>query len=180
MKNTSELLINLAYTALLTNNKDIAQDIFELEDAFDKFHTEFELEVLRMKLSKGEERGRLGLIRLGVASENLADAAAQIAEIVLRGVDVHPVMQIALKEADERVSREVVSTNSELAHKRLSQLRLENHGARILAVKRKGRWIYNPEDQFKLQPGDIIYAGGYREGAERLEALARGDLHELK
>jgi uncharacterized protein with PhoU and TrkA domain len=179
MKDTSELLINLAYTALLTNNKNIAQDIFELEDAFDKFHTEFELEVLRMKLSKGEEKRRLGLIRLGVASENLADAAAQIAEIVLRGVSVHPVMQIALKEADERVSREVVATNSELAHKRLSQLRLENHGARILAVKRKDRWIYDPEDQFKLQPGDIIYAGGYREGAERLEALARGDLREL-
>ncbi len=180
MKDTSELLINLAYTALLTNNKDMAQDIFELEEAFDKFHTNFELEVLRMKLGKGEEKGRLGLIRLGVASENLADAAAQIAEIVLRGVDVHPVMQIALKEADERVIREIVSANSELAHKRLAQLRLENHGARILAVKRKDRWIYDPEDQFKLQPGDIIYAGGYHEGAERLEALARGELHEFK
>jgi uncharacterized protein with PhoU and TrkA domain len=180
MKNTSELLINLAYTALLTNDKDMAQDIFELEEAFDKFHTDFEIEVLRLKLDKGEEKGRLGLIRLGVASENLADAAAQIAEIVLRGVEIHPVMQIALKEADERVSREVVSSNSELAHKRLSQLRLENHGARILAVKRKDRWIYNPEDQFKLQPGDIIYTGGYHEGTERLEALARGELRELK
>ena len=50
LKDTSELLINLAYTALLTNNKEIAEDIFELEEKFDHFHTDFELEVLRMEL----------------------------------------------------------------------------------------------------------------------------------
>lgn len=179
MKDTSELLINLAYTALLTNNKDIAEDIFELEEAFDKFHTEFELEVLQMKLSKGEEKRRLGLIRLGVAAENLADAAAEMAEIVLRGVEVHPLMELALQEADERVSREVVTSNSILADKTLAQLRLGDHGTRIFAVKRDTRWTYDPSGRFKLQAGDIIYAGGYREAVERLEAIARGKLDKL-
>ncbi len=179
MKDTSELLINLAYTALLTNNKEIAEDIFELEEDFDKFHTAFELEVLRMDLPEGEEKRRLGLIRLGVAAENLADAAAQMAEIVLRGVDVQPFMQLALQQADERVSRETVTEESILANKTLGQLRLEDHGTRVFAVKRNNHWVYDPSGRFKLLPGDIIYAGGYREAVEKLEAVARGKLTEL-
>jgi uncharacterized protein with PhoU and TrkA domain len=179
MKDTSELLIKLAYTALLTNNKDIAEDIFELEDKFDAFHTEFELEVLKMELEEGEEKRRLGLIRLGGAAENLADAAAQMAEIVLRGVDVHPLMKIALQEADERVSRETIEPTSILANKTLGQLRLEDHGTRIFAVKRNDHWTYDPRGRFKLLAGDIIYAGGYREAVEHLEEVARGQLDEL-
>lgn len=175
MKDTSELLINLAYTALLYGNKHIAEDIFELEEDFDQFHTDFEMETLRLKLPNGDEKGRLGLIRLGVAAENLADAAAQMAEIVLRGVAVHPVMQRVLKEADERVIRETVTPDSVLANKTVGQLHLEDHGVRIFAVKRGSRWIYGPHDRFRLEPGDIIYAGGYREGTERLESLARGE-----
>ncbi len=179
MKDTSELLINLAYTALLTNNKEIAEDIFELEEKFDQFHTEFELAVLRMELEEGEEKRRLGLIRIGVAAENLADAAAQMAEIVLRGVDVHPLMRLALKDADERVSRQIVEPKSILANKTLGQLRLEDHGTRIFAVKRNDQWTYDPRGRFKLLPGDIIYAGGYKEAVERLEDVAQGTLQEL-
>ncbi len=179
MKDTSELLINLAYTSLLTNNKEIAEDIFELEEKFDQFHTDFELKVLGLDLPEGEERRRLGLIRLGVAAENLSDAAAQMAEIVLRGVDVHPLMKLALQDADERVSRQTVEPDSILANKTLGQLRLEDHGTRIFAVKRNGHWTYDPRGRFKLLPGDIIYAGGYKEAVEKLEEVARGDLQEL-
>ncbi len=179
MKDTSELLIKLAYTALLTNNKDIAEDIFELEDKFDQFHTDFELDVLRMELPEGEERRRLGLIRIGVTTENLADAAAQMAEIVLRGVDVHPLMRLALQDAEERVSRQIVNANSILAEKTLSQLRLEDHGTRIFAVKRKNNWTYDPSGRFKLLPGDIIYAGGYKEAVDKLEEVAKGLTQEL-
>jgi uncharacterized protein with PhoU and TrkA domain len=179
MKDTSELLISLAYTSLLTNNKEIAEDIFELEEKFDQFHTDFELKVLALELPEGEERRRLGLIRIGVAAENLADAAAQMAEIVLRGVDVHPLMKLALQDADERVSRQTVEPHSILANKTLGQLRLEDHGTRIFAVKRDGHWTYDPRGRFKLLPGDIIYAGGYKEAVEKLEEVARGDLQEL-
>jgi uncharacterized protein with PhoU and TrkA domain len=179
LKDTSELLIKLAYTALLTNNKDIAEDIFELEEKFDSFHTDFELEVLRLDLEEGEEKRRLGLIRLGVAAENLSDAAAQMAEIVLRGVDVHPLMRLALKDADERVSRQIIEPHSILANKTLGQLRLEDHGTRIFAVKRNAQWTYDPRGRFKLLPGDIIYAGGYKEAVENLEAVAQGKIKEL-
>jgi uncharacterized protein with PhoU and TrkA domain len=179
MKDTSELLINLAYSALLTNNKDIAEDIFELEDRFDKFHTGFELEVLKVELPEGEEKRRLGLIRLGVAAENLADAAAQMAEIVLRGVDVHPLMKLALQDADERVSREIIESSSILANKTLKQLRLEDHGTRVFAVKRNEHWTYDPSGRFKLLPGDIIYAGGYKEAVEKLEDIARGKINKF-
>ena len=114
-----------------------------------------------------------------MAAENLADAAAQMAEIVLRGVDVHPIMRLALKDADERVSRQVVDPSSILANKTLGQLRLEDHGTRIFAVKRNDHWTYGPRGRFKLLPGDIIYAGGYKEAVEKLEDIAQGKVQEL-
>jgi uncharacterized protein with PhoU and TrkA domain len=174
MKDTSEFLINLAYGALLTENKEIAEDILELEDAFDGFHTDFELEVLRMDLPEGEEDKRLGLIRLGVAAENLADAAAQMAEIVLREVDVHPVVLLALEEAEERVVREPITAGSSLANKTIAKMHLEGLGTKVFAVRRLKRWIYDPPDNFRLRPGDIVYASGYREAIERLETILRG------
>ena len=46
MKNTSELMIDLAYSSLLLNNQSLAEEVAALENHMDNLHTEFELLVL--------------------------------------------------------------------------------------------------------------------------------------
>ncbi|MBC7130962.1 potassium channel protein, partial [Candidatus Bathyarchaeota archaeon] len=43
LKNTSELMLNLAYSALLLNSKELAEEVEQLEEYMDDLHTEFEL-----------------------------------------------------------------------------------------------------------------------------------------
>jgi len=102
LKNTSELMIDLAYSSLMLNSKELAEEVQRLEEYMDKLHTDFELLALTSDFKKEEASGFLGLIRLGVATEKIADAAAEMAEVVLRDIEPHPVLKLAIKEARNR------------------------------------------------------------------------------
>ena len=43
LKNTSELMIDLAYSSLMLNSKELAEEVQRLEEYMDKLHTDFEL-----------------------------------------------------------------------------------------------------------------------------------------
>jgi len=172
LKDTSELMIDLAYSALLLDSRELAEEVQKLEEYMDKLHTEFELQVLSSKFRKEEAKGFLGLVRLGVVTEKIADAAAQIAEVVLRGLEPHPVLKLAIKEAEETIAYVQVTEKSPLADKTLKETKIpEETGMWILAIKRGDKCI-RPKPETKIQVGDILIASGYAEGEEDLKKLA--------
>ncbi|MBS7647213.1 MAG: TrkA C-terminal domain-containing protein [Candidatus Bathyarchaeia archaeon] len=172
LKDTSELMIDLAYSALLLNSRELAEEVQKLEEYMDKLHTEFELQVLTSGFRKEEAKGFLGLVRLGVATEKIADAAAQIAEVVLRGLEPHPVLKLAIEEAEETITHVQVTENSPLTNKALKDAKIpEETGIWILVIKRGDRCI-RPKPETKIQAGDILIASGYAEGIEDFKKLA--------
>jgi uncharacterized protein with PhoU and TrkA domain len=172
LKNTSELMIDLAYSSLMLNSKDLAEEVMRLEESMDKLHTDFELLALTSGFKKEEASGFLGLIRLGVATEKIADAAAEMAEVVLRDIEPHPVLKLAIKEAEETVTQACVTEGSQLIDKTLKEVRVpEETGMWILAIKR-GEKTLRPKPDTKIQLGDILIASGYAEGVEDLQKLA--------
>jgi uncharacterized protein with PhoU and TrkA domain len=173
LKDTSELMIDLAYSALLLNNRDLAEEVQSLEEHVDKLHTDFELLVLQSEFDKAEAKGFLGLIRLGVATEKIADAAAQVSTVVLRGIEPHPVLQLSIREAEETVVYVSVAKDSPLVRKTLQEARIpEETGMWVLAIRRGGKYV-RPKPDSKIEAGDILIASGYAEGAESLRKLAR-------
>ncbi|HID91462.1 TPA: hypothetical protein EYP44_05840 [Candidatus Bathyarchaeota archaeon] len=180
LKDTSELMIDLAYSALIFNSKEIAEEVRRLEEYVDRLHTTFELMVLSMQRLPEEADETLSLIRLSIAAEEIADAAAQIAEIVLKGVEPHPILKVVMGEAEETVVRARVAKKSILAGKSLKDLDLpSNAGMWVIAIRRGRRWVYNPGGQTVIKPGDVLIARGYSEGREVLEGLAAGRIREL-
>lgn len=172
LKNTSELMIDLAYSSLLLNSKELAEEVQRLEEYVDKLHTDFELLVLSSNFKKEEARGFLGLIRLGVVTEKIADAAAEIAEVVLRGIKPHPVLKLTIEEAEETVTYVRVDEHSQLVNKTLREAQIpEETGMWILAI-RKGDKCIRPKPDAKIEAGDILIASGYAEGEEDLKKLA--------
>jgi uncharacterized protein with PhoU and TrkA domain len=172
LKNTSELMIDLAYSSLMLNSKDLAEEVERLEEYVDKLHTDFELLALTSDFKKEEASGFLGLIRLGVATERIADAAAEMAEVVLRGIEPHPVLKLAIREAEETVAQACVSEGSPLIDKTLKEARVpEETGMWILAIRR-GEKTLRPKPDIKIQIGDVLLASGYAEGVEDLKKLA--------
>jgi uncharacterized protein with PhoU and TrkA domain len=172
LKDTSELMIDLAYSSLLLDSRELAEEVQRLEGYVDELHTEFELLVLKSDFEDEEARGFLGLIRLGVATEKIADAAAQISEVVLRGIEPHPVLKLTIEEAEETVAYAPVEERSQLVGKTLGEARiLETTGMSILAVKRADRCI-RPKPDSGIEVGDVLIAAGYAGGAKKLKKLA--------
>jgi len=171
LKDTSELMMDLAYSSVLLNSRELAEEVQRLEEYVDKRHTDFELLVLSSKFKKEEARGFLGLIRLGVVTEKIADAAAEIAEVVLRGIEPHPVLKLAIEEAEETVTYVRVTEGSSLVNKTLREARIpEETGMWVLAIRRRDKCI-RPKPDSKIEAGDILIASGYAEGEEDLKKL---------
>jgi uncharacterized protein with PhoU and TrkA domain len=173
LKDTSELMIDLAYSSLLSNSRELAEEVQRLEEHVDKLHTSFELLVLQSEFDKEEAKGFLGLIRLGVATEKIADAAAQISEVVLRGIEPHPVLQLSIRDAEETVAYVPVIKGSPLVGKTLVEARIpEETGMWIMAIRRGNRSI-RPKPDSKIEVGDVLIASGYAEGVESLKKLSK-------
>ncbi len=172
LKDTSELMIDLAYSSLLLNSRELAEDVQTLEENVDRLHTDFELLVLSTDFKSEEAKGFLGLIRLGVATEKIADAAKEIAEVVLRGIEPHPVLKLAIEEAEETVTYVQVTEESSLVGKTLKTAKIPAEtGMWVLAMRRENRYV-RPKPQTRIEAGDVLIASGYAEGEEDLKRLA--------
>ena len=172
LKDTSELMVDLAYTSLMLNSKELAEEVERLEERMDQMHTDFELLALTSDFKKEEASGFLGLIRLGMATEKIADAATDMAEVVLRGIEPHPILQLAIKQAEETVTQACVTEDSPLVGKTLKEAQVhEQTGMWVLVIKRSDQCL-RPRSDAKIQAGDVLVASGYAEGADDLKKLA--------
>lgn len=175
LKDTSELMMDLAYSSVLLNSRELAEEVQELEEHIDNLHTEFELLVLSSGFKPEESKNFLGLIRLGVVAERIADAAAEISEVVLRGLEPHPVLKLVIKEAEETVTRVQVAKESSLVDKNLRGAQLpEETGMWVLAIRRGKKWL-RPQPNSIIRAGDLLIASGYTEGEEDFRKLASGE-----
>ncbi|MCW3991135.1 MAG: hypothetical protein NWE79_00370 [Candidatus Bathyarchaeota archaeon] len=174
LKDTSELMMDLAYSALLLNSVELAEEVRMLEERVDRLHTEFELLVLSSRSGPEDVKGLLGLIRMGVVTERIADAATEIAEVVLRGAGPHPVLGMVIEDADETVERAVVPEGSLLVGRTLKEARIpEETGMWVLVIRRGERWM-RPRPGTVIRAGDVIIASGYAEGEDDFRRLIVG------
>jgi uncharacterized protein with PhoU and TrkA domain len=172
LKDTSELMVDLAYSALMLNSRELAEEVQRLEEYVDELHTRFELLALKSDFKKEEASGFLGLIRIGVATEKIADAAEEMANVVLRGIEPHPVLKLAIKEAQETVAQACVTSDSSLVGKSLKEARVhEETGMWILDIKR-GEKPIRPKGDTRIEAGDVLIASGYAKGVDALRKLA--------
>jgi Uncharacterized conserved protein len=113
-----------------------------------------------------------GLLHLAQAAEEIGDAAQQMVWLIEEGEELHPILAIALGEADEVVVRVPVAAGSPADGKSLKELQLETEtGFYLLAIRRGGRYIYRPRKGVVLSAGDELIATGPDEGHRLLAEL---------
>ena len=173
MKNSAEVAVGLAYSALLFNDKALAAEVSSLEARSDAVHDELESWVLRSAQEARNPDDLRGLLRLAHAGEAIFDSAREMTRLVESGEELHPVIAAALVESDEVGHETVVAPGSPADGKSIRDLSVETEtGMFILAVQRGRRWTYRPKPNFALQAGDRIIAIGPAEGGEELDELA--------
>lgn len=161
MKNKSELSVGLAYSAVLFYNKDLANEVEILEEEMDQMKYELQHWVLESARHVEDVDILRGLLHLANASEFISDAAYEIADIVLRDIELHPIFMMAVRESDEVMTKIDVADCSPIVNMTLGELKLETEtGMHVMAIKRGSRWIYRPGSRTKIKGDDILIARG--------------------
>jgi uncharacterized protein with PhoU and TrkA domain len=174
-KDTSELMIDLAYSSLLYNNHDIAEEVLQMQKTVSDLAYEVQESALKMVIQDKDVPKALAIIRLTYSLENIAEAALQIADVVLRDVEPHPVIQLSLRDSDVIITSAQVSENSDLAGHTLGQVKLASHsGMWVIAIRRGRKYIYGPDQHTELAAGDTLFARGPEDGEEYFKNLASG------
>jgi len=174
LKESSELAIDLAYTALLLNSPELAREVRALEEYVDQLHADIQVAVLTSKFNAVDVEDFLAILRVAFLGEEIADAAYEIARVILKGLKPHPVVRIAIEESDERVAVVEVAPGSPLAGKKLSEARLPEETGMWVVAMRRGAKLFRPRGSTVIQPGDVLIAVGYAEGEKDLAELAQG------
>jgi uncharacterized protein with PhoU and TrkA domain len=179
MKNMSELAVDLAYGAVLFDNREVAEEVFELEAEVDALQSRFEAWTLRAASRIDDPVSLRGLVHLAQATETISDAALEISEGVLRGLGTHPVVAEAVEESDEIIARLTIEAGSTLDGSTLGEKQVSTEtGMRVIAVRRArddgDDWVISPGPETSLRNDDTILVKGTRAGAERLMELTSG------
>lgn len=169
IKDKSEIALYLAYSSVLYKSKSIARDVLKFEEEIDELRTELQ----RLLIERGEELGienAIAVMLLVESMERISDSAKELAFSVLRGEETHPVIELAEDEMNEQVLIIKVDEDSIFLGKRIGDLSFDDRiGVRIVAVRHKDVWIYDPDENIQLEKDDLLLLSGYKEGIEILE-----------
>lgn len=165
VKDSSELMVDLAYAAVFFEDPELAEEVRTLEEQmFDHIFKLRELCILSAR-SPEDAHHMSGVLGVASAAENVADAAADIAEVILSGLGIPDELRRDLKHADEVVARLNVHEGSAAATQSLRDLNLPSEmGIWVMAVRRERMWNFDPKADDVISPGDILLVRGPEDG----------------
>ena len=180
MKDISELMIDLAYSAALFNNRELAEEVMELESKIDDLVYLLNMNLMLAARDKYDAETLAGVAKVGSLTNAISDAAADIASLVIHGIGVHPVVREVFQRAEEHLARVVLSEDSILAGKTVDDLDLAAEvGVDIIAIRRGMHWHINPDKEI-LVPEDVLVARGTDDGLKTLVKAAQGEVDTLE
>ncbi|MEM2937082.1 MAG: TrkA C-terminal domain-containing protein [Candidatus Bathyarchaeia archaeon] len=181
MKNLSELMIDLAYSAALFNDKELAEDVLELEKRVDTLA--YLLDIVTMVAARDAEDAEalVGVSTVASATDKISDAAADIAAIVTQNIGVHPIVSEIFERVLERLIKTKVHEASVLVGRRISELKLAPRmGIDIIAIFRNKDWIINPKESEQIKAEDVLIARGTPEGLIEFKEFCEGRKDNLE
>lgn len=180
MKDLSEIMIDLAYSSALFHSEDLAEEVLELEERVDYLTYILNMNIMLAARDAEDAEQLVGIATVASATNEISDAAADIASLVLKNIEVHPVIREAFEKMEEHLIRARVNPKSILFQKTLKDLDLAARiGVDIIAIRKGKKWIIDPTEDENIDGGDIIFARGAPLGVDKLYSLAIGLSDEL-
>ncbi len=181
MKDISEIMIDLAYSAALFNSHELAEEVLELEKRVDYLAYMIDMSTMLAARDAEDAQQLTAVTTVAAATNKISDAAADIATIVLKDIGIHPIVRKAFEQVEERLARAIVEPNSILVNKKLGDLELAAKiGVDVIAVRRQKEWTIDPDEKERIMEGDVLIARGAPHGIDELKALATGEIKEIE
>ena len=175
MKDVSELITDLAYSAIIFDSKEIAEEVKELESRMDKLLYQIRLTAMLATRTIEDAKQFSGLLQVASAAENISNAAGDIIKLLDTKIENRPFLPSLLQKADEKIRIIPVPEKSPMSDKTILELNVEAEtGVRIIAIKKGEKWTYDPSDSTILSGGDTLIVRGVDDGYIRLKGFAEG------
>ena len=181
MKDVSEIMIDLAYSAALFNSHELAEEVLELEKRVDYLDYIINMNTMLAARDAEDAQHLIAVTTVAAATNKISDAAADIATIVLKEIGIHPIVRKAFEQVEERLARAIVKPDSILVNKKLGELELAaNIGVDVIAIRRHREWIIDPNEEERIVDGDVLIVRGAPHGVDELKDLASGKIKEME
>lgn len=157
MKDMSELMLDLAYSAVFLKDKAIADRVRELHQEM----AALEESTLKMLFKVREsDEARMFIVDFTDYVKDIANSALSIADLSQKK-DMPSIVKDILTESGQRLILVTISAKSDYANKTIgeSQVRSDTR-ANIIGIKRDNKWIFSIGPDTKLLPGDEVIAVG--------------------
>jgi uncharacterized protein with PhoU and TrkA domain len=179
-KDAAELMVDLAYAAVFFGDEAIAREVLRLEDIVDELLVELRAVCMIAARTRDDADQLAGVLSMAVSIEGIADAAEDIARVVLKDLGVPPELRDDLRHATEVTARVKIREENELESASLRDLELPARtGMWVIAIRRDVDWLYGPGPDEELREGDVLFLQGPREGVDHVRVLAGGTPREL-
>jgi len=137
MKDVSELMVDLSYSAILFDNKEIALEVINLEESMNKLVYQARIQSVLGARRLEEAEAMSGMLQVAEAAERIANSASDIAMLILKDIKFPAKLKRVFPEAEEVVTRVIVSQGSELAGHTLGELKVQSTtGMQVIAIRR--------------------------------------------
>lgn len=170
MKDVSELIVDLAYSAVAFDNEDIAEEVTHLEQRMDTLNYRIRLTAMMAARTVDDAKRLAGILQVAQAAEGISNAAGDIAH-TLHELETRPYLPQVIQRAEERLKQVRVEEGSQMAGATLGELELETEtGMRVIAIRRGRKWSYGPGPDTVIEADDSLIARGTDEGGAALRA----------
>ena len=175
MKDISESVVDLGYSAVVFNSEDIAAEVYSLEEEMDSLLHEIRILAMLAARNRAQAEQLAHVLQIAGAAEKISNAAGDIVKILEMDISKMTFLTSLLAGADEKIRAVRIADGSDLAGKLVGDLRIESEtGARIIAIRRRKRWLYEVDGETRLWAGDFLVARGVEDGFNVLKAAAEG------
>ena len=172
-KNTSELMVDLAYAALFYNSEDFSEEVFRLEERLNDLIFDMRTLAIFAARSPADSEQMAGILQVVQDIEKIGNAAYDIAKIVVKKLGIPPELLQDLPAAEEITSRVRIHSESTLDGRSLEELDLPvETGMRPIAVRSGLEWNFDPDPEDVLREGDVLFLQGPPEGVAEIRQLA--------
>ena len=181
MKDISELIIDLAYSAVLLDNDDIAEEVKYLEVRMDKLNYDIRMISMMAARTKDDAEKLAGILQIAEAAESISNAAGDIANLLTLKEKTRPILPKLLSKAEEKIFRIKVIDKSKACNQKIGDLKIESEtGIRIIAIRRGDCWIYNPQSDTSIQADDWLITRGTDIGYQEINKFLKGEVKVLE
>ena len=162
MKESAELIVDLAYLFAFEELPKLKSLILSAEDKIDNLQFELIEEVLRLyKQDMIGKKTLMAYLRMADSLEEIADAAIKISFGVTARHKPYTILEEVVDDSSEALDYISVTKDSPYVGKTVKEAELLDDFFQILAVRKKGQYFLLPDDDEKIKAGDGLLIKEY-------------------